>query len=157
MNECSQWKWELWSGLALPCSLRFHHAMQDLRHIRLALLIEKLQERFSFGIARPQFQRPIEIGSRPHQIRPVQQMIQAQEQVRPGVPRPHVRDALGDLGGLVEHFKLMIFRREKIEPRVVPGVGRDLFLQDLNIPVVLTAPRFAVCGKSVIDPDACLL
>ena len=80
-------------------------------------------------------------------------MVGAREQVRPGVQRPHARDAFGDFGGFVEHFQLVIFRGQKIEPRIVARVGGDLFLQNLDVPVVLAAPRFAVRGKIVIDAD----
>ena len=45
-------------------------------------------------------------------------MIDPYEQMRPRIQRPHAHDALGDFRGFLEHFELMIFRGEKIEPRV---------------------------------------
>ena len=59
----------------------------------------------------------------------------------PGVQRPHPRDAFGDFGRFVEHFELVIFGGQEIEPRVIARVGGDLFFQDLDVPVVLAPPR----------------
>ena len=43
-------------------------------------------------------------------------MVNAEEQMRPRIERPYTHDPFRDFDGFIEHFELMIFRGEKIEP-----------------------------------------
>jgi len=80
-------------------------------------------------------------------------MIRAREKLRPRVQRPQAREALGNFRGFIEHLELVVFRGQKIQARIVAGVGRNLFLQDLDVPVVLAPPCLPVRGEIVVDAD----
>jgi hypothetical protein len=78
-------------------------------------LADEPQERLGFRIARAEFQCLVESGSRAHQIGLKLQMLETREW-GPSVQRPQAPDAFGDRGCFIEHFELMIFRGQKIEP-----------------------------------------
>ena len=135
---------DLNNGLALgKVSSQFRWKLRR-RSLSAFPLVDELQERRGFGITGAELQRLIKIGSRPRQVGLVQQMIDAHEQMRPRVERPHLHNTFSDFSGFIVHFELVIFRGEKIQPGVIARVGGDFFLQGLDVPVVLAAPRFTV-------------
>ena len=67
------------------------------------------------------------------------------------IKRPHGNDSLGDFGRPIEPAELMIFRRQKIEPRGILRIRRDLFVQNPDVPEVSAPPRFGIGGEIVVD------
>lgn len=81
-------------------------------------------------------------------------MIQTCVQMRFRVRWRHAGDVFHDLGCFIEHSELMIFSREKFEPRIIAWIGCNLFIQNPDIPEIPPPPRFRVGGEIMVNANA---
>src|SRR5665213_4584502 len=124
-----------------------------LRRLGRSVGVDALQERLRFGVHGPKPQRFHKMNPGTVAVRLVKQTIDSRVEVGPRIVGPQARQGFRDLGGFLKKTKLMIFRREEVEPRVVRGIGHNLFPKNAAVAKVSLPANFSVRRKCMIDTN----